>query len=54
MRYGRGYAKCQNGRGRLDGKIGNGTYQETSKYIGHLEGGLLGVGKGLKSAFCYA
>lgn len=54
MRYGGKYEKSQNGRSRINGKTGNGAYQETSKYIGNPEGGLLGVGKSAKSAIGHA
>jgi len=46
MRHGGKHEKRQNGRGRSNGKTGNGAYQETSKYIGYPEGSLLGVREG--------
>ena len=54
MRYGRGSEKCKNGWGRINGKVGNGAHQETSKYIGNLEGGLLGVREGVESTISHA
>ena len=54
MRDGRSSEKCKNGRGCINGKVGDGTYQETSKYIGNLEGSLLGTREGIESTIGHA